>query len=100
MRIKLRMRWFFDVSKVKESSFFKSKRVRVNSQAVGWDSLMPTALKSISSGTLFLNQLHDFSLISSNSFLHPFLKSKFAKKILDAKKISFSKADFYKATDS
>ena len=27
-----------------------------------------------------MNRLHDFSLLSSNSFLHPFLKSKFTKK--------------------
>ena len=29
--------------------------------------------------TLFLEQLHDFSLLSLNSFLDPFFKSKFMK---------------------
>ena len=39
------------------------------------------ALKSILWETLFLDQLHDFSLLSLISFLHPFLRSKFMKKI-------------------
>ena len=30
--------------------------------------------------TLFLNQFHDFSLLSWNSFLHPFLKSNLTRK--------------------
>ena len=38
------------------------------------------ALKSIFRETLFLDQLHDFWLLSLNSFLHPFLKSKFMLK--------------------
>ena len=54
--------------------------ISVNSEAVGWDSWVSTALKSIFWGTLFLNQLHDFSLLSWNSFLHSFWKSKFIKK--------------------
>ena len=33
-------------------------------------------LKSILQETLFLDQVHDFSLLSLNSFLQPFLKSK------------------------
>ena len=52
----------------------------LNSHAVGWDSWVPSALKSIFGQTLFLKQLHDFSLLSWNSFLHPFLKSKLTKK--------------------
>ena len=44
-------------------------------------------LISILQETLFLNQLHDFSLSSFNSFLQPFLISKI---------ISFSKPHFYK----
>ena len=44
------------------------------------DSWVQSALKFILSGTLFLNRLHDFSLLSSNSCLHSFLKSKFTKK--------------------
>ena len=31
-------------------------------------------------GTPFLDELHDFSLLSLNSFLRPFIKSKFLKK--------------------
>ena len=41
---------------------------KCNSQAVGWDSWVPSAQKSIFEGTLFLKQLHDFSLLSWNSF--------------------------------
>ena len=69
------------------------------SQAVGINSWVHLALKLILRGNPFFNRLHDFSLLSSNSFLHRFLKSKYKKKILDTKKISFSKADYYKATD-
>ena len=41
--------------------------------------------------TLFLDKLHNFSLLSLNSSSHPFLQPKFMKKILDTKNISFSK---------
>ena len=51
-----------------------------NSQAVGLDSWVQSAVKSILGGTLFLNRQHDFLLVFSNSFLHPFLKSKSTKK--------------------
>ena len=62
----------------------------LNSQAVDLDSWVQSALKSIIRGTLFLNRLHDFSLLSSNLFLYPFLKSKFTKKkFFDTKKIAF-----------
>ena len=46
-----------------------------------------TALKSILWQTLFLDQLHDFSLLSFDSFLHSFLKLEFMKKkFVDIKK--------------
>ena len=54
-----------------------------------------TALKSILLETQFLDQLHDFSLSSLNSFLHPFLKSKFIKKSLTPKTLTFSKLQSY-----
>ena len=55
-----------------------------------WPLRGHTALKSILRETLFLNQLHDFSLLSVNSFLHPVLKSKFMRKnSLTPKKIHF-----------
>ena len=41
----------------------------------------PYGFKSIFWETLFLDQLHDYSLLPSNSFLDPFMKSKFQKKI-------------------
>ena len=48
------------------------------------------AFKSILWETLFLDQLHDFSLLSANSFLHLFLESKFMKKkSLTPKKFHF-----------
>ena len=50
------------------------------SQAVGMDSWVQSALKSILRGDPILNRLHDFSLLSSNSFLHPFVESKLMKK--------------------
>ena len=44
-----------------------------------------------------MNRLHDFSLLSSNSFLHPSLKSKFTKKnSLTSKKFHFRKPIFNK----
>ena len=45
-----------------------------------WPLRSHWALKSILWETLFLDQLHDFSLLSSNSFLQPFLKSMFTWK--------------------
>ena len=59
-----------------------------------WPLRGRTALKLIFWETLFLDQLHDFSLLSFNSFLHQFLKSKFMKKPLDTRKISSSKPNF------
>ena len=41
-----------------------------------WRLRSHRTLKSILQETLFLDQLHDFSLLSLNSFLQPFLKSK------------------------
>ena len=45
-----------------------------------WPLRRHTALKSILLETLFLDQLYDFPLLSLNSLLHLFLKSKFMKK--------------------
>ena len=42
-----------------------------------WPLRSHWALKSISRKTVFLDQLHEFSLLSLNSFLHRFLISKF-----------------------
>ena len=58
----------------------------------GWTRESNRLLKIFWEGTLYLNRLHDFSLLSSNAFLHPFLR--FAKKIPWHQKISFPKADF------
>ena len=71
----------------------KGKKI-LTSTLSAWPLRGHTALKSILGETLFLNQLHDLSLLSLNSFLHPFLKSKFMKKFLSTKKISFSKPDY------
>ena len=46
----------------------------------------------------YLDQLHDFSFLSSNSFLHPFSNENFGKKFLEPKIISFSETDFYEST--
>ena len=56
-------------------------KIRLTTTLSAWPLPGLTALKSISWETLFLDQLHDFSLLSSNSFLDPFMKSKFPKKI-------------------
>ena len=58
-----------------------------------WPLRGHTALKSIFLETLFLDQLHDFLLLSLNSFLHPFLKSKFIKKT--AKELHTSKKEHF-----
>ena len=44
-----------------------------------WPLRNPMALKSILCENLFLDQLHDVSFLSSNSFFHSFLISKFMK---------------------
>ena len=49
----------------------------------------PTALKSIFRETSFSNQLHDFSLLSWNSFLPSFLESKFTEKNPDSLGVEF-----------
>ena len=54
----------------------------------------PDGSKVDFSGTLFSNQLRDFSLLSWNSFLHPFLKSKFTKKFLYTKKINYDSTKY------
>ena len=66
-----RQRW---MSRPDLKPFFKLESEKIiifNSQAVGWDSSVAAALKSIFWGNVFLNQLHDFSLLSWNSFLGP-----------------------------
>ena len=64
-----------------------------------WPLCGHTALKAILRETLFLDQRHDFSLLSLISFQHPFLKSIFMKKnSLTSKKNSLSKPDFHKPT--
>ena len=62
-----------------------------NSQAVGLDSWVRSALKSILRETLFLNLKFIFTSIFEIK-IHE-------KKILDTKKISFLKADFYETTE-
>ena len=89
----LNLQTFFDSFIFIRWWFLRDTSTYLYSQGVGLDSWIQSALKSILRGTLFLNRLHDFSLLSSNSFLHLSVKSKFTKKYLDTKKISFSKAD-------
>ena len=55
----------------------------INSHAVGMDSWVLTAAKSIFRESIFLDQLYTFSLLSLNSFLQPF-----SEKFLDTKIIS------------
>ena len=45
-----------------------------------------------------MNQLNDFSLLSLNSFLNPFFKSKFKEKTFDTRIIELSKSDLGKST--
>ena len=58
----------------------------------------PYGFKSILLQTLFLDQLHDSSLLSLNSFFTAIYGIKISKKILDIKIISFSKAKFHEST--
>ena len=69
--------WFFILNRLESnkleirSNLNASKRVRfqsLNSQAVGLNSWVQSALKSLLKGSLFLKRLHDFSLLSSNLF--------------------------------
>ena len=69
-----------------ESENFRKARIKgiernLTPTLSAWPLRGHTALKSILRETLFLDQLHDSSLSSSNSFLHSFIKSKFSKKI-------------------
>ena len=52
----------------------------VNSHAVDMIAARPYDFKTILWETLFLDQLHDFSLLSLNSLLYPFFRSKFMRK--------------------
>ena len=60
--------WWKDEQKLRLLTFWGKGDLHnkndFNSQAFGWDSWVPSALKSIFGGTLFLIQLHDFSLLS------------------------------------
>ena len=61
------------------------------------DSWVQSAQKSILKGILFLKRLHDFSLLSSNSFIYPFFISKFTRKnSLTPKKFHFWRPIFVK----
>ena len=82
---------FQSITNMNRSTFWRFK-IYFNSQAVGLDSWVPSALKSIFRRFLFSNQLHDFSLLSLNTLLHSFLRFKFTKKIsLTQTKISKAK---------
>ena len=63
-----------------------------------WSREAIPGLKSILWEILFLEKLHDFTLLSSNSFLHPFFKSKFMKNFLAAEKNSFLKIDLHESS--
>ena len=68
-----------------------------NSQAVGWDSWVSSALKSILwRGPIFDRAAWFFIIILKFIFTPIFWIQIHEKKFLDTKKISFSKADFYK----
>ena len=67
---------------------------RVHYHAVGRATCGLTGFESIFWWTILVEQLHDFLLLSLNSFLHPFLKSKFMKKIPWHQKIWFLRPIF------
>ena len=66
----------------------------INSQAVGRDSWVPSALKSIFGYLIFESAAWFFVIILKFIFTLIF-EIIIPEKILDTKKISFSKADFY-----
>ena len=66
-----------------------------------WPLRGHTALKLIFWETLFLYQLHDFSLLSLNYFLHQFLKPKFMRKnSLTPRKFHFRRPIFINQNDT
>ena len=70
-------------------SYIKWTLTILNSHAVGMVSWCFMAWKTILWKTLFLDQRHDFSLLSLNSFLHQFRKTKFQIKNWIPKYLTF-----------
>ena len=66
---------------VLENLFEVIKFLHLTPMLAAWPLRGHMGLKSFWWETLFLDQLHDFSLSSFSSFLHLFLKSKFMQKI-------------------
>ena len=62
------------------SLYFSLEKSGLNPTPSAWPLHANTALIPILWEILFLDQLHDFSLLSLNSFLNSFLKSNFMKK--------------------
>ena len=80
--------------------FVGEKVIYLNSQAVGMDSWVQSALKSILSGDPIFESAAWFFVIILKFIFTSILKIKIHEKIPWHQKKSFSKADFYKATDS
>ena len=77
------------------STVFYVGKFQLTPTLAAWPLRGHSALKSIFRETLFLDQLHDFSLLSLHSFLHSFLKSKFIRKnSLTPKRFHFRKIPF------
>ena len=96
-----RICWFWKQSKERNFSWtskdFLEQFIVLTPWLAAWPLRGQTALKSILWETLFLDQLHDFSLLSLNSISHPFLKSKFMKKkSLITKKFHFRSSIIWK----
>ena len=78
--------------KISQTYFFFKSRVFLIFRRENFNFF---TIKPILRGTLFLNRLHDFSFLSSHSFIHPFLKSKFTKKnCLTPRKFYFQRLIF------
>ena len=93
--IKIHLKDLAAQANFRETLSFKSKNI--NSHAIGMQSWVQMGIKSILRETLFLDQLHNFSLVSFNSFLHSFLKSELLKKFFVTKIMSFLKVDSHKS---
>ena len=93
--------YFLRIEKIFGTIFNEIPDLRVNSQAIGMDSWVQSALKSIlRADAIFDSAAWFFVIILKFIFTTIFEIKIQEKKILDTKKKSFSKADFYKATDS
>ena len=79
-------------------AYLTSPRWQLTPTLSAWPLRGHTVLKSILWETVFLDQMHYFSLLPLNTFLQLFLKLKYMKKFLHTKKISFSNPDFHKPT--